>query len=169
MPLPVARRMSVAWKVLAMVVLIALPSLSILPSAVAAGDRASATVTIDIGTTYQTVTAWEATAWMGQDSSPHFANYSDAVLDMAVDELGLNRLRLEVRAGSENAEDYWTQYQEGVVDYDFWRSHRYTTVNDDSDMDPWRALSSRLSALAEIRRTPVVLAMALKISDHPMR
>jgi hypothetical protein len=135
MPLPVARRKSGRWTVLALVVVLALPSISLLPSAAAADDRASAIVTVDPNTTYQTITSWEATAWMGQDSNPNFDNYSDAVLDMAVEELGLNRLRLELRAGVENPEDYWTQYQTGVVDYDFWRSHRYSTVNDDADPD----------------------------------
>ena len=133
--MPVARYRSESWIVLAIVVLVALPSLSSFPAVADAEDRAVATITVDTDTTYQTITAWAATAWMGQDSSPNFGNYSDEVLDMAVNELGLNRLRLEVRAGAENPEDYWTQYQEGTVDYDFWRSHRYTTINDDADPD----------------------------------
>ena len=61
-------------------------------------SRASAVITIDTDTTFQTITAWEATAWMGQDSNPNLANYSDEVLDLAVNELGLNRLRIEIRA-----------------------------------------------------------------------
>jgi hypothetical protein len=73
------------------------------------GSRAEPTITIDPGTTYQSIASWEATAWMGQDSSPNFANYSDEVLDLAAFDLGINRLRLEFRAGIENPEDYWTQ------------------------------------------------------------
>ncbi len=111
------------------------PAAALVPLPATAEDRAPATITLDTSTTYQTITSWEATAWMGQDSSPNVANYSADVMDLAVDELGLNRLRLEVRAGIENPEDYWTQYQEGVVDYAFWRSHRYTTLNDDADID----------------------------------
>ncbi|MCK5415250.1 MAG: hypothetical protein KAJ35_07705, partial [Thermoplasmata archaeon] len=116
----------------AMIALMALPGLALLPGSAGAEDRASHTITIDTDVTYQTITSWEATAWMGQDSSPNLANYSDEVMDLAVDELGLNRLRLEIRAGVENPDDYWAQWQEGLVDYDFWRSHRYTTVNDDA-------------------------------------
>jgi hypothetical protein len=121
---------------LALFFMIALvPAAALVPLPATAEDRAPATITLDTSATYQTITSWEATAWMGQDSSPNVANYSADVMDLAVDELGLNRLRLEVRAGIENPEDYWTQYQEGVVDYAFWRSHRYTTLNDDADID----------------------------------
>ncbi len=118
-----------------LVVILVLPGLALSAGAADAEDRALAIVTIDPDTTFQTITSWEATAWMAQDSSPNFANYSADVLDMAVEELGLNRLRLEVRAGIENPEDYWTQYQTGVVNYTFWGSHRYTTTNDDADPD----------------------------------
>ncbi len=120
---------------LVVIVLMALPGLALLPGPAGAEDRQTPTITVDTDVTYQTMTAWEATAWMGQDSSANFANYSDEVLDLAVNELGLNRLRVEVRAGVENPDDYWTQYKEGAVDYDYWRSHRYTTINDDSDPD----------------------------------
>ncbi len=120
---------------LVVIVLMTLPGLALVPGPAGAEDRQTPTITVDTDVTYQTITAWEATAGMGQDSSPNLANYSDEVMDRAVDELGLNRLRLEVRAGVENPDDYWTQWQEGVVDYDFWRSHRYTTVNDDTDPD----------------------------------
>jgi len=120
---------------LTVVVLMALSGMALITGPAGAEDRQAATITVDTDVTFQTITSWEATAWMGQDSSEHFANYSADVLDMAVDDLGINRLRLEVRAGAENAVDYWTQYQEGIVDYTFWREHRYTTVNDDADPD----------------------------------
>ncbi len=92
-----------------------------------------ANITLDPSTTHQTITGWSATAWAAQDSSPAFDNYSDELFDLAINDLGLNRLRLEVRAGVENSEDYWTQYMNGTVNYSFWRSHRYTNVNDNND------------------------------------
>jgi hypothetical protein len=95
---------------LLLVLLMICSGLSLLPATVGEGDRAPAAITVDTSTEYQTITAWEATAWMGQDTSPNLANYSDEVMALAVDELGLNRLRLEVRAGVENPEDYWTQW-----------------------------------------------------------
>ncbi|MFQ6060733.1 MAG: hypothetical protein ACE5KV_05490, partial [Thermoplasmata archaeon] len=92
-----------------------------------------AVITLNPSITYQTITGWSSTAWAGQDSSPAFANYSGELFDRAVNDLGLNRLRVEVRAGVENPEDYWTQYQTGQVNYTFWREHRYSTINDNND------------------------------------
>jgi len=103
------------------------------PAAQAAQPLAANVVTYDPSTTYQTMGAWEATAQAGQDSSPAYGNYSARVMDLALADLGINRLRVEVRAGVENPEDYWTLYMEGQVSYFFWRSHRYTTINDDAD------------------------------------
>jgi uncharacterized protein (TIGR03437 family) len=93
---------------------------------------ADAIVRLNPGVRYQTVTGWEATAWAGQDSDA-FPLFKDQVFDLAVNDLGINRLRLEVRAGVENAEDYWTQYQQGTIDYTRWRCVRYSTVNDNGD------------------------------------
>lgn len=90
-------------------------------------------IILDSKTTYQSIVSWEATAWAMQDSSPAFANYSDELFDLAINDLGLNRLRVEVRSGAENQEDYWSQYQTGDINYSEWRSHRYSTVNDNSD------------------------------------
>ena len=69
-----------------LVLLLALPGLTLFASAADTEDRALAYVTIDPNTTFQTVTSWEATAWMAQDSSPNFDNYSADVLDLAVDD-----------------------------------------------------------------------------------
>jgi hypothetical protein len=119
----------------AAIVVMVLSSLPQLSTEAAAEDRQSPEIAIQPWIEHQTMSSWEATAWAGQDSSPNFANYSADVLDMIVDEVGINRLRLEVRACVENPEDYWTQWQTGAVDYAFWRSHRYSTINDDGDTD----------------------------------
>jgi hypothetical protein len=119
----------------AVLVLLALaPAMSHCTGAASAAPAASANViTFDPSTTFQTVTAWEATAQAGQETSAAYSNYSARVIDVALQDLGINRLRVELRAGVENPEDYWTMYMEGQVDYAFWRSHRYTTINDDAD------------------------------------
>jgi hypothetical protein len=99
-----------------------------------------AAITIDPGTVHQTVTGWEGTAWAAHytlpsspDYNPAFPYYRDAVYDSLVDEIGVNRLRLEIRSGVENDQDWWMMYQTGLIDYPTWRSHRYSTVNDNSD------------------------------------
>ncbi len=98
----------------------------------AGGMAGAAVITLDAATRYQTVTGWEATAWANQDS-PAFPNFIDTLADQAANDLGINRVRLELRSGSENSVDYWTQYHTGVIDYPTWRSVRYATVNDNAD------------------------------------
>src|SRR3989344_4166109 len=103
--------------------------------------KAQATITVNPNQTYQTMTGWEATA--GADPRvlcyPNFPNYKNQVYDLLVDELGINRLRLEIRAGVENQQDYWTNYvnqgspPDPDPNYTFWREHRYSTVNDNAD------------------------------------
>lgn len=95
--------------------------------------QADAGIVVDPGIQYQTITGWSSTAWAAQDGNPAFANYSDELFDQAVFDLGLNRLRFEIRAGVENPEDYWSQYMSGQVNYTYWRQHRYSTINDNND------------------------------------
>jgi hypothetical protein len=95
--------------------------------------HADAGIVVDPGIQHQTIAGWSATAWAAQDGNPAFANYSDDLFDQAVLDLGLNRLRVEIRAGVENPEDYWSQYMSGQVNYTFWRQHRYSTINDNND------------------------------------
>jgi hypothetical protein len=92
----------------------------------------AALIQLDPATQYQTITGWEATDYAGQDN-PAFPSYKDALFDLAINDLGLNRVRLEIRSGVENSVDYFDQYQKGLIDYATWRAHRYATVNDDSD------------------------------------
>ena len=99
---------------------------------VTVGPLVGTLLTVDPSTTYQTMTGWEATAWALNDS-PAFANFIDPLSDLAVDDLGLNRVRLEIRAGVENQTDFWTQWKQGVIPYQTWRESRYSTVNDNAD------------------------------------
>jgi O-glycosyl hydrolase len=92
----------------------------------------SATITLNPSKTYQTMTGWEATAWAMQ-TSPAFPNFKDELYDLAVYDLGINRLRLEIRSGSENSQDNWTAYQNGDIPYETWRSRRYSTINGNDD------------------------------------
>jgi hypothetical protein len=95
-------------------------------------------ITLDPGIEYQEISGWEAVGWASQDHES-FPFFRDAAYDLAVDEAGLNRIRLEIRSGVENDTDWWQLLQDGVIDYATWRSHRYATVNDNADpfdLDP---------------------------------
>ncbi len=92
----------------------------------------SATISLNPATTYQTIVGWEATTFADQ-SSATFPNYSDPLFNMAVNDLGINRVRLEIRSGAENSTDYWTQFQNGTISSALWRCYRYSHVNDNSN------------------------------------
>ena len=91
-----------------------------------------ATVAIDTTRRLQTMTGWEATVQAGQDF-PNFALFRDTVFDRAI-ELGINRLRLHARSGSEYDSDTFTRLAKGVPGPPpEWRCVRFATVNDNAD------------------------------------
>jgi O-glycosyl hydrolase len=92
-----------------------------------------ATVTVDLSTRYQMMTGWEATAQAGQRFPVSFSLYRGALFDAAVNDLGINRLRLEIKAGLENRRDWWAELNAGQIDDGGWRCVRYSTVNDNND------------------------------------
>lgn len=97
-----------------------------------AGAQEINLVTLNPSETYQTITGWEGTAYIGQEH-PNYLTWRDEMLDKAVNDLGLTRVRLEIRSGSENPVDYWSRYQNEDIPYQEWRSHRYATINDNND------------------------------------
>ena len=85
----------------------------------ACGTRESqdAVITIDPTTRYQTMVAWEATAQAGQEFKS-FPEYRDMLFSNAVNQLGINRLRVELRSGAENGAAPQSQMYETVNDND---------------------------------------------------
>ncbi len=90
-------------------------------------------IAIQPAVTYQTMLGWEATVELGQSDIPTFTYYRDEVVDRLVNELGINRVRLEVRSGVENPTNLWQNWQDGIIDYSTWRANRYVVVNDNGD------------------------------------
>lgn len=87
---------------------------------------------------------WEAVAQAGQiaevgtvsnrsNVNPAFANYKNQLFDVAVNDLGLNRIRLELRSGLENTVDYGERYTNGQINYNDWKARRYEIINDNAD------------------------------------
>ncbi len=109
-----------------------------LGSCSAAGNGA-AEITVDPAVTYQVMTGWEATTrlWEYDKAGDRFDGswmaVSGPIFDRLVNELGINRLRLELKSGAENPVDYWAQFQAGKVGYKEFRRHFYEKINDDSD------------------------------------
>lgn len=82
---------------------------------------------------YQTMRGWEATDQAGQLFSPAWNNYKDALFDQAVNDLGINRIRLEITSGIENPVDYFAQWRAGQITESQYNSKRYEIINDDAD------------------------------------
>jgi hypothetical protein len=61
-------------------------------------------ITLDPSTKMQTMIGWEATAQTGQDDVPaaSYDAYIDELLDDVVNDLGITRLRVELRSGAES-------------------------------------------------------------------
>ena len=92
-----------------------------------------AIIALDPNTTYQTIVGWEANAQSGQTDSPGFSKYKDQLFEQAVDDLGLNRVRVEIRSGAENPIDYFSQYLNGRINRNEWKQHWYEIINDNDD------------------------------------
>ena len=66
-------------------------------------------ITVDDTVEYQTMTGWEATTQAGQWFLDSFDDIQEEMLDALVDDLGVNRVRMELRAGVENPTDYFAR------------------------------------------------------------
>ncbi|HEX6125589.1 MAG TPA: hypothetical protein VFZ23_09490 [Pyrinomonadaceae bacterium] len=123
-----------------------------------------AVITIDPAQHYQTMSAWEATAQAGQEFAS-YEKYRDKLAFDAVNELGINRLRVEVRSGSENSVDYGEMHRAGEITDSEFRKKRYEIINDNED--PFQTDRSRFH-FGELDRTidALVLPMKKLLSDR---
>ena len=81
---------------------------------------------------YQTMTGWQAgpQAW---HEHAQWDAFGPGLLDRAVNELGLDRVRLGFRSGVENSRDIHAEWLAGTITYQELRCNRYATVNDNVD------------------------------------
>lgn len=94
------------------------------------------TITVNSAQQFQTMTGWEALMEIGQaECDPRaFQTYRNEVLDRAAFEIGINRIRLGLRAGFENPVDYWPQYRPlGLLTFNQWEITWFQVVNDNND------------------------------------
>ncbi len=92
-----------------------------------------ATISLNPAITYQTMVGWEGVDTVGETDFPsQFRTWRDKALDASVD-LGINRVRLETKAGAENPVDYFTQFINGQITLSTWKAHWYNAINDNSD------------------------------------
>lgn len=97
-------------------------------------DPRFARIDLSLDETYQVMSGWEATAQAGQGFE-RYGEWRDDLLDRAVEDLGINRLRVAVRASAESDRDHWRLLRGGTLSQQEWRCVRYSTVNDNADPD----------------------------------
>ncbi len=114
---------------------ISLRALSVCTAAVACTgcDRGPVRIDVDSAITYQTITGWEAHSESGESEIPSFPLYKDTLFDLAVNDLGINRLRVQAYSGMENKRDWWSERQANRITAAEWRCLRFATTNDNDD------------------------------------
>ncbi len=77
------------------------------------------------------MTGWEVnvdTFWPAA-----YRPYIDRIVAGVVDDVGIDRVRVEVVAGAENPVDYFTQFAQGQISETEWANRRYDVINDNSN------------------------------------
>ncbi len=91
-------------------------------------------IDIDLDQRFQTMNGWEATLNLADDpQNPAWADYHDQVLERAINGIGINRLRLEIRSGAETRSNWNSMFMAGEIPYETWKAHRYPVENDNDD------------------------------------
>jgi hypothetical protein len=104
------------------------------------------TITVHPGISHQTFRHWEGADFIGQiletntlgtsKVNPAWPHYKDEVIDKLVNDMGINRVRLQFKPGIENtAEDFFLDYLNGEITYMQLNGFRANPVNDNSDPD----------------------------------
>ncbi len=126
------------------------------------------TIIVNPAITLQTMRGWEVVAQADQ-YGPYFNNYQNAVLDKVV-EAGINRVRFEVRSGSENTTDSFLNwknagYPSSGTAYTTWRAKRYETINDNSSptsMDLSKFYWTEIDSVVDTIINPLKAKLAIK-------
>jgi hypothetical protein len=102
--------------------------------AAAATPAAPVVVAVDASVTYQVMSGWEAGIAEAREFGDSLEVLRESFLDSVVD-LGINRLRVELRSGIEHENDNWAEWRAKRLDKNdpWWKSVMYETVNDNDD------------------------------------
>lgn len=96
-------------------------------------------ITVDPTRTHQTMKGWEVSAFLWEQNKkedrydPSWRDHKDELFDRLVNELGIDRVRIEIRSGAENPVDYWTPFERQQIGYREMKRYRYEKINDNRD------------------------------------
>jgi hypothetical protein len=131
------------------------------PLSVPAPRQSTAVITIDTATRFQRMSGWEANAQSGE-AEPGFVGWQAELMDLAANDLGINRIRVELRSGAEHGVDYYARFRAGTMTEAAWEAVRYAWANDNGDpttINP-DGFSGRRSMSISRRRRPCVAPRA---------
>ena len=97
-----------------------------------AGGGAAQLVTIDQGVRQQIISGWEATASIDERAGDISLADARTMVNAAVNQAGINRLRLEVRSGVEGPSGGYAAFSAGGSEA-VWAARRYVVTNDNGD------------------------------------
>jgi hypothetical protein len=98
-----------------------------------AAGQTSASITLTPSTVHQTITGWEGAILHTINDYKPVLSGLDAALNVAVNDIGLTRARLEIASGAENPTDWGGAYVNGTIDEETYLAHAYEIINDNSD------------------------------------
>jgi hypothetical protein len=137
---------------------------AVLVSCGAAPGASVATISVDKTKSFQTMTGWEAAIDLSdKETRQLFLASPDEVVSRAANELGINRLRLEIRAGAESRTRNFARFEAGELTAEQWRPLRYATENDNSDpkVIDWSGFDfTEIDAMVEEQLLPMRDAVA---------
>lgn len=125
----------------------------------------AAVITVDTLTRFQTMTGWEASSQSGE-LQPGFKGWQNQLFDLAVNDLGINRLRMPITAGAENPHDHYADMIAGRSDN--WRCERYLSVNDNNDPRVINPAGFQFSAMDTVVKS-VILPMRQRLQARGER
>lgn len=116
----------------------------------------------------QTIKAWSATAQAGQIECSQFESYRDALYQQVIDELGITRVRVELRSGSHNDVDSFQRLLDGEITFSQWLPTRYTAQS--GAPYQWAELDHQMTTIVEpLRALDPLLAVTLTFVDFGPR
>src|SRR6185369_9249025 len=133
-----------------------------------------AEVVVNPATTYQTMKGWEATARLWETNKEEdrydasWLDFRDQIFDRLVNELGIDRVRLELKSGAENPVDYWTKFQKGEIGYKEFRRHYYEKINDNDSPDLINPAGFQFSAL-DYQVEQIILPLTKRVEANGER
>ncbi len=112
-----------------------------------------ATLAINESERHQTIDGWEVTAraWEFDKTNDRFdgsvVGQKERLAQVLADDIGIDRMRLEIKSGMENPIDYWSLFASGQISYGAYRRHFYDKINDNADPGKLNAAGVHFSDL----------------------